>query len=85
MKLRATVRRMLCMCPAAWYIFIRGIQLCCVLLFGAVMLLIAWDGDLLGRYPFFRTAEALNETAQAVLLLVVILPVCVEDLKTRGT
>ena len=72
------------MCPAAWYIFLRGIQLCCMLLLGAIVLLIAWNGDLIERFQLLQTANTLNESAQAVLLITVIFPVCIEDLKSRG-
>ena len=80
MKVHAILRRMLAMCPLSWYIFIRCIQLCCVLLLGAVLLLIAWDGDMVGGYKLYMTALTLNETAQAVLLVAILLPVILEDL-----
>ena len=82
MKLPAILRRMLAMCPLSWYIFIRCIQLSCVLLLSAVLLLIAWDGDMLGNYKLYMTAITLNETAQAVLLVAVLLPVILEDLQS---
>ena len=82
MKLLAIVKRMLDMRPLSWYIFIRSIQLSCVLLLGAVLLLIAWCGDMLGHYTLYMTALALNETAQAVLLIGLLLPVIVEDLQS---
>jgi hypothetical protein len=82
MKLRATLLRMLNMCPAAWYIFIRSIQLSCTLLLGAILLLLAWDGDMLQHYTLYMTAIALNETAQAVLLPGVLIPVILEDLQS---
>ena len=40
MKLKKTVRRMLSMKPDAWYVFIRSIQLCCLLLLCAFALLV---------------------------------------------
>ena len=83
MKLRATLRRMLGMCPLAWYIFLRGIQLSCVLLLGAIFLLIAWDGDTMLHYTQYSCAIALHECAQAVLLITVLLPVIVEDLQQK--
>ena len=78
MKLKLAVRGMLGMCPEAWAFFIRSLQLCCALLLGAVLLLIGWDGQMLERGTLFHTAVALNETAQAVLLLAVLLPVLIE-------
>lgn len=83
MKLRKTLHGMLSMSPAAWYIFIRSIQLCCALLLGATVLLIAWDGQMLEHSDLYNTALALNETAQAVLLIGILLPVCLEDLQKR--
>ncbi len=82
MKLRKTVQRMLRMRPLAWYIFIRSLQLSCALLFGAILLLLRWDGDMQRYYTLYMTALALNETAQSVLLLGVLLPVVVEDLQS---
>ena len=82
MKLNAILRRMLGMCALSWSIFIRSIQLSCILLLGAVLLLIAWNGDMLGHYTLYMTALALNETAQAILLIGLLLPVIVEDLQS---
>ena len=82
MKLKPILRRMLGMCPLSWSIFIRSIQLSCVLLLGAVLLLITWNGDMLEHYTLYMTAKALNETAQAVLLIGMLLPVIVEDLQS---
>ena len=79
MKIRKALRGMLGMCPWAWYIFLRCIQLCCFLLLGALVLLIGWDGQTLERGALLNTAAALNETAQAVLLLGVLLSVLIED------
>ena len=81
MKLMAAIRRMLRMCPEAWYIQIRSIQLCCALLLSAVFFLIAWSGDRVHAYQFFQTAQTLNECAQISLLLGVILPPIVEEWK----
>lgn len=80
MKLRKTVARMLSMKPDAWYIFIRSIQLCCLLLLCAFALLLEYNGDMLGKYPLYMTAQSLNETAQGILLIAVILSVCIEEL-----
>ena len=67
------------MCPQAWRIFIRSIQLSCALLFGAILLLIAWDGDSRNAYSLYQTALTLNECAQLPLLIAVIVPPCVEE------
>ena len=79
MKIKATLRRMLSMCPDAWYIFIRTIQLGCMLLFCAFMLLLKWNGCMMEGYDLYMTAMALEETCQALLLIAVILSVCIED------
>ncbi len=84
MKLLAVARRMLRMCPEAWYIQIRSIQLCCALLLGAVFFLIAWSGDRVHSYRCFQTALTLNECAQTSLLFGVIVPPIVEEWRMRG-
>lgn len=80
-KLRSTLRRMLSMCPDAWYIFIRSVQLCCLLLFCAFMLLLEWDGSMTNGYDLYMTAMGLMETGQGLLLIAGILSVCIEDLQ----
>lgn len=79
MKLAMILRRMTDMCPEAWYIFIRTVQLCCFLLFCAFMLLLKWDGSMHAGYELYMTAKALNETAQALLLIAVLFSVFIED------
>lgn len=81
MKLRATVRRMLSMCPGAWYIFMGGIQLSCALLACALLLLLTLSGDAAAGYARLMTARALAESTQALLLISGILSVCVEDMQ----
>lgn len=83
MKLRKTVRRMLDMKPDAWYIFLRSLQLSCVLLLCAFALLLEYNGDMLGKYPLYMTAHSLNESAQGILLIALILSVCMEELQSR--
>ena len=79
MKLRAITRRMLSMCPDAWYIFIRSIQLCCLLLLCAFALLVEWDGRMAENYALYMTAMSLTKITQALLLIAVIASVCIED------
>lgn len=81
MKLALILRRMLSMCPEAWYIFIRTIQLCVVLLFCAFVLLLEWNGSVFGNYELYETAQAINETVQALLLIAVLFSVLIEDVK----
>lgn len=73
------IHRMLSMCPEAWYIFIRGIQLCVFLLLCAVLLLIARENGNPGGYVLYLTANALNETAQALFLIAVLSSAIIED------
>ena len=80
MKLLAIVRRMLCMCPEAWYIFKRCLQLSAFLMLCAFALLVEWGGSIMERYELYMTAISLMETTQAVLLIGVIASVCIEDL-----
>ena len=72
------VQRMLQMCPMAWYIFKRGMQLCVVLLFAALVVLYE-RGAAADTYRLTMLASALNETAQAVLLICVLASVIIED------
>lgn len=82
MKLKAAVNRMLSMSSDAWYIFMRGVQLCVFLLLCAVALLTEWNGSLVDRYELYYIARSLNETAQSVLLLAVLFSVLIEDAST---
>ena len=84
MKLSAAIEGMLHMCPAAWKLFLRCLQLSCFLLLCAALLLIAWDGDHVRGFAFFRLSGVLQEMAQLSLLFGVILPPCVEDLGKKA-
>ena len=84
MKTPAPVRRMLRMCPAAWRIFLRCLQMSSFLLVCAALLLIAWDGDYIHSFRFFQLSATLQQMAQLALLGAVILPPCVEDLAGRA-
>ena len=79
LKFKAIFRRMTAMCPEAWYIFIRSIQLCCFLLLCATAILLHWDGSMQEGYELYMTAKALNETSQALLLIAVLFSVLIED------
>ena len=83
MKLRQTIQRMLAMKEGPWVLFLRSLQLCCVLLLCAFALLLEYNGDQLGKYPLYMTAQSLNETAQGILLIAIILSVCMEELQSR--
>ena len=82
MVLRDIVRRMLCTSDAAWYIFIRSLQLSCVMLFCSFMLLLSCDGSVMQRAQYM-TAIALYEGPQGLLLGGLILSVFAEELQSR--
>ncbi len=77
--LKKTIRRMLCMCPAAWTIFIWSVRLTAFVLVCAFVLLLGWGGSLAEGYERYMTAMSLYEIGQALLLIGAILPVCIED------
>lgn len=79
MKLRKTVRRMLEMCPAAWYIFIVSVKLTAFVLFCAFLLLLAWQGSMAEGYTQYMTAMSLYEIGQGLLLIGVVFSACIED------
>lgn len=79
MKLRAIIVRMLGMCPMAWYIFKRSLQLSVFLMLCAFTLLVEWGGSIMVRYELYQTAVSLMETTQAILLIGVLASVCIED------
>jgi len=78
MKLKTTVKRMLGMCPQAWYIFIRTLQLSAALLLFAVIFLIHYQST--GDYRLYQSAWALFELPQALILIAGIGSACVEDI-----
>lgn len=82
MKLAKVIDRMLKMCPEAWYIFIRALQLCVFLLLCAFILLLEWNGSMVESYKLYMTANSLNETAQAILLIAVLGSVLIEDVQS---
>ncbi len=82
MKAKQIIVRMLSMCPEAWYIFIRTLQLCCFLHFCSYLLLLQWNGSMAANYSLYMTAISLQETAQAVLLVSVLLSAFIEDYKS---
>ena len=79
MKLHATIQRMLRMCPEAWKLFLRCLQLACFFLFCALLLLIAWDADRSRAYSLYQLSSTMQEMAQITLIGAVILPPCVEE------
>ena len=81
MIMKKIVRRMLQMCPGAWYIFISAVKLTSFLLVCAFMLLLAWDGNMAEGFTKYMTAMALYETGQAVLLVGVLFSALIEDVQ----
>ena len=82
MKIRKTLRRMLSMCPEAWYIFMLSVKLTALVLFCAFALLLEWGGSIYEKYELYMTAASLYETGQALLLIGVLFSVCIEDVHT---
>ncbi len=83
MKLKATVRRMLQMSSPAWYIFIRSIQLSAALLLFAVFLLIESESRG-GCHELYKTAWALYELPQGLLLIAGIGAACIDDISPKS-
>lgn len=79
MTVKKIIRRMLCMHPAAWYIFINSVRASCAMLAGSILLFAAGGWDSMGHYELYSAAVTLSELPQALLLLAVIVSVCVED------
>lgn len=69
---------MLCMCPDAWYIFIRSIQLTAFLLLSSFVLLLECEG----RHELYMTAMSLYETGQALILIGSLFSVFIEDIQS---
>ena len=82
MKLSAIIARMTKMCPDAWYIFIRTIQLCCFLLLCAFALLVECESRAYNSYKLYMTALSLNEISQALLLIAVLFSVFIEEFQS---
>ena len=72
---------MLSMSDKAWYIFIRTLQLSCMMLLCSVFLLISHDNS--GGRHIYLTAMALYENPQALLFIGLILSACMEDVYSK--
>ena len=79
---REIFRRMLCMCPDAWYIFIRSIQLTAFILICAFVLMLESQGNLFEKHELYMIAVTLYETGQAILLIGAVFSVCIEDIQS---
>lgn len=80
MKIKLVVKRMLRMCPDAWYIFMRTLQLSCLLLFLSLVSLIGYENT--GSYELFNMAAALYELPQSLLIISMIGSICIEELQS---
>ena len=76
MKIRQILNRMARMCEPAWYICKGSFLLSAALLSCALLLT-------LGSYRQIRTAEAIYEIVEAVLLIGILASVVVEDQQSR--
>ena len=79
MLIKKIIHRMLCMTEAAWYIFIRSIQLTAFILFCAFVLLLACEEMYIENHAVYMTAVCLFETGQALLLIGALFSVLIED------
>ena len=79
MKIKMTIRRMLEMCPEAWYIFLSCVKLTAFLLLCAFLLLLDCGGSMAEGYTEYMTAMSLYETGQALLMLGALFSVLIED------
>jgi len=84
MKLRAVLRRMLQMSEPAWYIFLRSLQLSCLMLFCSFLLNLE-PGGLVRGFAQRMTAQALYEAPQGILLVGLLASVLLEDAYRRSS
>lgn len=80
MKIKLVVKRMLRMCPDAWYIFMRTLQLSCLLLFLSLVSFIGYENT--GSHELFNMAAALYELPQSLLIISMIGSICIEELQS---
>lgn len=74
-----TIRRILSMSPAAWEVVIRALQLSCVMLFCAWMLLLDGGVFTADTAHLYRLARELMTLPQAVLLIAALASVLIEE------
>lgn len=73
------IRRMLCMCESSWELLIRGLQLSCVLLFCAFLLLVDAGSFSVVSCDTYFLAQELLTLPQAILLVVMLAGVIIEE------
>lgn len=71
--------RMLCMCEPSWELLIRGLQLSCVLLFCAFLLLVDAGSFSVVSCDTYFLAQELLTLPQAILLVVMLAGVIIEE------
>ena len=76
------VARMSRMCPSAWYIYKRCMQLSLVML-GCGLLLTTGASQSIYTHRLLHLSNAFFENVEAVLLLASLLPVLIEDQQSR--
>ena len=81
MKLKKTLHHMLSMRNLPWYIFIKSLQLSCLMHFCSFVFLLEWNGSMMANYDLYMTAMSLQETGQAILLVAVLLSAIIESEK----
>lgn len=74
-----TIRRMLAMCDLSWEILIRSLQLSCVMLFCAFMLLADAGAMTAENYTTYLLADELYRLPQGLLLLAAMAGAVIED------
>ena len=70
---------MLCMCEPSWELLIRGLQLSCVLLFCAFLLLVDAGSFTVASCDTYFLAQELLTLPQAILLVVMLAGVIIEE------
>lgn len=78
-KALKVLRRMLRMCEPSWELLIRGLQLSCVLLFCAFLLLLDAGSFSVWNCNTYYIAKELLTLPQAILLVVILAGVIIEE------
>lgn len=75
-KLQTQIQRIT---TSAWLLLTRSLQIVLLALLGALTMLFAFEAG--GTYTLYIRSRAMQELAQTALLIAVIAPVCLEDLR----
>lgn len=82
MVLKKLVKRILSMCDLSWYITIRSLMLSCLLAFIAFVALVDAGTFSLENRGMYHLAEKLSELPCAIIMLLSISALVVEDFNT---